>query len=188
MPENQNIEWEESWRDEYMKWICSFANAKEGKIVIGKTDKGKVVGAANSKRLLEDIPNKIQTQLEIICEVDLIEFDGKYCIEIDVKPYDVPISYHGKYHYRTGSTKQILSGNALNDFLMKKAGKTWDDVIEARAKIDDIDNAAIEVFKKGAASSKRLPFIEEESVWQVLDNLLLIDNGQLKRSAVLLFT
>lgn len=27
MKENQNIEWKESWRDEYIKWICGFANA-----------------------------------------------------------------------------------------------------------------------------------------------------------------
>lgn len=25
MSENQNIEWKESWRDEYLKWICGFA-------------------------------------------------------------------------------------------------------------------------------------------------------------------
>ncbi len=23
--ESQNIEWKESWRDEYLKWICGFA-------------------------------------------------------------------------------------------------------------------------------------------------------------------
>lgn len=27
MKENQNIEWKEFWRDEYIKWICGFANA-----------------------------------------------------------------------------------------------------------------------------------------------------------------
>jgi ATP-dependent DNA helicase RecG len=27
MVENQNIEWKESWRDEYLKWVCGFANA-----------------------------------------------------------------------------------------------------------------------------------------------------------------
>jgi ATP-dependent DNA helicase RecG len=30
MSENQNIEWKESWRDEYLKCICGFANAKGG--------------------------------------------------------------------------------------------------------------------------------------------------------------
>jgi ATP-dependent DNA helicase RecG len=41
MKENQNIEWKESWRDEYLKWVCGFANTKGGKIIIGKNDTGK---------------------------------------------------------------------------------------------------------------------------------------------------
>lgn len=123
MPENQNIEWKESWRDEYLKWICGFANAKGGKIIIGKNDRGEVIGVDKFKKLMDDIPNKIQNQLGIICDVDLKEYEDKKYIEIDVKPYDVPISYQGKYHYRSGSTKQELKGNALNEFLLKKAGK-----------------------------------------------------------------
>jgi len=38
MSENQNIEWKESWRDEYLKWICGFANANGGKLIIGVTN------------------------------------------------------------------------------------------------------------------------------------------------------
>ena len=188
MPENQNIEWKESWRDEYLKWICGFANARGGKIIIGKNDNDEIVGVAKAKRLMEDIPNKIQTQLGIICDVDLKNEDGKDFIEIDVKPYDVLISYQGKYYYRSGSTKQELKGNTLNNFLLKKAGKTWDDVVEPRADLKDIDLSAIEAFKKGATASKRLPFIAEEiNIEQILDNLLLLEGGNLKRSAVLLF-
>ena len=188
MPESQNIEWKESWKDEYLKWICGFANAKGGKIIIGKNDNGEIVGVNKAKRLMEDIPNKIQTQLGIICDVNLKDKDGKDYIEIDVKPYDVLISYQGKYHYRSGSTKQELKGNALNKLLLKKAGKTWDDVVEPRANLDDIDISAIEAFKKGAITSKRLPFIaEEENIEQILDNLHLLEDGKLKRSAVLLF-
>lgn len=188
MPESQNIEWKESWRDEYLKWICGFANAKGGKIIIGKNDNGEIVGVAKAKRLMEDIPNKIQTQLGIICDVDLKNKDGKEYIEIDVKPYNVLISYQGKYHYRSGSTKQELKGNALNNLLLKKAGKTWDDVVEPRANFEDIDLSAIEAFKKGAIASKRLPFIaEEENLEQILDNLLLLEDENLKRSAILLF-
>ena len=188
MSENQNIEWKESWRDEYLKWICGFANAKGGKIFIGKNDKGEVTGVENYKRLMDDIPNKIQTLLGIICDVNLHEEDGNRFIEIDVKPYDVPISYQGKYHYRSGSTKQELRGNALNEFLLKKAGKTWDDVIEPRASLSDIDPNAIEAFKKGATKSKRLPFIANENdIEPILANLLLLENENLKRAAVLLF-
>ncbi len=28
MTESQNIEYKQSWRDEYLKWICGFANAQ----------------------------------------------------------------------------------------------------------------------------------------------------------------
>ena len=41
MKENQRLECKEVWRDEYLKWICGFANAQGGKIIIGKNDKGE---------------------------------------------------------------------------------------------------------------------------------------------------
>ena len=44
MKENQNIEFKESWRDEYLKWICGFANAQGGKMYIGVRDNGEVCG------------------------------------------------------------------------------------------------------------------------------------------------
>lgn len=44
MSETQNIEYKQSWRDEYLKWICGFANANGGNIFIGKDDNGKIVG------------------------------------------------------------------------------------------------------------------------------------------------
>ena len=60
MSETQNIEYKISWRDEYLKWICGFANANGGRIFIGKDDAGNVVDLKDSKRLLEDIPNKVE--------------------------------------------------------------------------------------------------------------------------------
>ena len=49
MPENQNIEWKEFWPDEYLKWICGFANAQSGKIYIGIDDTRKVIGIRNGQ-------------------------------------------------------------------------------------------------------------------------------------------
>lgn len=42
MAEDQNIEYKEAWRDEYLKWICWFANAQGGRIFIGMEDNGEV--------------------------------------------------------------------------------------------------------------------------------------------------
>ena len=35
MPELHNIEWKSTRKDEYLKWICGFANAQGGWIYIG---------------------------------------------------------------------------------------------------------------------------------------------------------
>ena len=74
--ESQNIEYKESWRDEYLKWICGFANASGGRMYIGVNDDREIVGVANSKRLMEDIPNKIVTTLGIVTDVNLLQEDG----------------------------------------------------------------------------------------------------------------
>jgi len=99
MKENQNIEWKQSWRDEYLKWICGFANAQGGTLSIGKNDRGEVVGIANAAKLLEDLPNKVRDTLGIVVPVNLHSDDGKDWLEIVVEPYPSPISYRGEYHY-----------------------------------------------------------------------------------------
>ena len=49
MSESQLIEYKESWRDEYLKWICGFANAQGGVLYIGKRDDGSVVSPQSGK-------------------------------------------------------------------------------------------------------------------------------------------
>jgi predicted HTH transcriptional regulator len=72
MKETQHIEWKESWRDEYLRWICGFANAEGGVLVIGRNDKGEVVGVKDASRLLQDIPNKVRDILGIMVDVSII--------------------------------------------------------------------------------------------------------------------
>jgi hypothetical protein len=73
MKESQHIEYKESWRDEYLKWICGFANAEGGVLIIGRNDKGAITGLTNAEKLLEDIPNKVRDILGIMVEVNLHE-------------------------------------------------------------------------------------------------------------------
>ena len=51
MTESQNIEYKTAWRDEYLKWVCGFANANGGRLLIGVNDTGQVTGVDESKRL-----------------------------------------------------------------------------------------------------------------------------------------
>jgi len=60
MTEHQTVEYKQIWKDEYLKWICGFANAQAGVLVIGRNDGGEPVGVAHASKLLEDIPNKVR--------------------------------------------------------------------------------------------------------------------------------
>jgi len=48
MPENQNTEYKQSWHDDYLKWVCGFANAEGG--AIGGPIGGPISGPINSLR------------------------------------------------------------------------------------------------------------------------------------------
>ena len=188
MAESQNIEWKESWRDDYLKWICGFANAQGGKIYIGVDDTGKVVGVQNGKRLLEEIPNKIQTNLGFLADVNLLSKNGLDYIEIIVGPSSYPVSYKGEYHFRSGSTKQILRGVALTEFISSKTGIRWEDSVIEGVAVEDLDKESFDIFRREAIRSKRMTKDDlNMSNAELLDSLDLLKDGKLTRAAVLLF-
>jgi len=186
MSENQHIEYKESWRDEYLKVLCGFANADGGELYIGINDNGETIGINDADGLLQNLPNKIAHKLGIYANIRQLGSIEKRALGISVSRYDTPISFNGKYYIRSGSTTQELNDRELTRFLLKKSGNTWESQTEERANIDDIDFNTLERFRKLAVN--RIPMIQEELPVQVLDKLGLLDEkGKLKRAAVLLF-
>jgi len=186
--ESQNIEFKVSWRDEYLKWICGFANAYGGTLYIGKDDSGNVVDLNEAEKLLEDIPNKVKDVLGILVDVNLHQSEEGKFIEIHVEQYPYPVNYKGQYHYRSGSTKQELKGAALDKFLLQKKGKRWDGVPVPNVSSIDLKQEAFDFFRKRAFRSQR---IDEESLTDnnehLIENLQLKEGKFLKRASILLF-
>ncbi len=189
MAEKQDIEYKQSWRDEYIKWVCGFANAKGGKIFIGIDDKGIVTGIADAKKLMEEIPNKIKDILGILADVNLKTKSKKNYLQIVVKPYPYPISYKGSYYYRSGSTMQELKGAALDKFILQKQGKRWDGVPQTGLVLKDLSKEAFASFKKRAKEAQRVSVdMLRDTTQPLLEKLhLFSDKKYLKRAAVLLF-
>lgn len=186
--ESQNIEFKGSWRDEYLKWICGFANAYGGTIFIGKDDTGNVIDLKDAKNLMEEIPNKVRDTLGILVDVNLHQLDQGKFIEILVEQYPYPVNYKGQYHYRSGSTKQELKGAALDKFLLQKKGKRWDGVPVPNVSTNELKQETFDFFRKRALRSQR---IDEESLADsnehLIENLHLKEGKFLKRASILLF-
>ena len=186
--ESQNIEYKQSWKDEYLKWICAFANTDGGTLYIGINDKGEICGVDNSHQLSETIPNKILHTMGLICEVNLLEKDGKEYLQIIVEKYPFPVSYHGRYYKRSGSTTMEVTGYELDKMILAVQGRTWDSVPVPGAKVEDLDNDSIKIFKRMALDHNRLDKASVDvSNEMLIRNLRLFENDYLTKAAVMCF-
>ena len=186
--EHQQLEWKASWRDEHLKWVCAFANAEGGTLVIGRDDKGRAVGVADARKLMEDLPNKARDLLGVVVQVNLRHEDGLALLELVTPAYPTPISYRGHYYQRSGSTLQELKGAALDHFLLRRYGRTWDGAPLPGVAAADLSPAAFAQFRALATRSGRLDAaVLDEADAALLQRLRLTEGGYLKRAAVLLF-
>lgn len=190
--EDQNTEYKQSWRDEYLKWICGFANADGGRLVVGVGDDkigNVVVGVKDWKSLMEAIPNLMRDTLGMIADVNHKRKGGKDLIEIIVPSYPVPISLRGVYYVRRGATNQRLTGPGLEAFLMKRRGMHWENLPCPRLKMKDISAHEIKRFKDLAIEKGRLDAsVRREKKDDFVSNLHLAAKEGLSFAAALLFT
>lgn len=189
LQESQTVEFKESWRDEYLKTVCAFANTNGGILYIGVNDKGEVVGVDNVRKLIEDLPNKVMNAFVLAVEVEVEEQNGKQFIKMTVPKSNVALSCNGKFYSRSGSTTQELKGGALQRLLLKANNLSWDEVGVDNATYDDIDTETVSRFVARATEFNRLPSgIDSNNIRQLFQNLkLLTKEGELTRAAILLF-
>lgn len=244
--ESQTIEWKWAWQEDYLKWLCGYANTDGGVLNIGVNDDGYVVGVEDSKKMLESLPNKINDKLGILASIQIhsvygaenIRYginipdgvsdklinqyatseinlsslsvsDKKYkalvkiseenkiwenedgyreYISIEIIKYPFAISCEGKYYKRSGSTLHELNGFELQNFLLERAGKTWDAVPIPGITVEDLSKDAMNAFRRKAVKSGRMAEVEVDIDDEtLLRNLKLFDGKYLTRAAALLF-
>ena len=98
-PESPNVEQKSSWRDEHLECICEFAHGQGGVLEIGRNDCGEVVGVDDVLRLLEEIPNRVQSLLGIAVNIDLRSDCGREYLRIVVPSHPAPIRYRRGFPY-----------------------------------------------------------------------------------------
>ena len=62
-----------------------------------------------------------------------------------------------KRQVRAGATNQLLSGTALDTFLLRKQGQSWDAAPVPDVKPDDLSSEAIRRFAERARGKGRVP-------------------------------
>lgn len=123
-----------------------------------------------------------------MADVNLLTKAGLDYIEIVVNPWSFPVNYNREYHYRSGSTKQLLRGNALTNFLMAKTGLKWDAATISNLGVDDLDQESFDIFRREALRSGRITKEDLDIAnVELLEKLDLVVDGKLKRAGALCF-
>lgn len=88
-----------------------------------------------------------------------------------------------------GSGKiKLLQGAALTEFIREKTGFLWDAVPVDNIGVDDLDRESIDIFKREAVRKKRMAKDDLDMTnEELMDHLDLLEDGRLKRAAVMLF-
>lgn len=189
MFENQEVEFKKIWKDDWLEWICGFANTTGGIMYIGADDNGNIIGLGNlAQDLFDKLPGKIKDSLGIITEIELNSNNNLEYITIKIDKYPVPISYHGKFYLRMGRSNHEATPSEYDRLVLERFGKTWDTMPIPNVTIDDLDKESIKRFKELAVENKRLtPEFVNVDDKTLLEKLSLYENGYLTTSAVLLF-
>lgn len=163
------------------------ANVPEG--IVDKLINQYATGAVNTDTLPVD-DKKYRALIKISEENRIWENADGYreYISIEIIKYPFAISCEGKYYKRSGSTLHELNGFELQNFLLERAGKTWDAVPIPGITVEDLSKTAIDEFRKKAVKSGRMSEVEVDIDDEtLLRNLKLFDGKYLTRAAALLF-
>lgn len=188
------IEWKPSLSqiDSIIQTICAFANTEGGRIIIGVSKQGKLVGINIGKSTIEDLTNKIHQNLDpkIHPKITTKRIENKEIIIIDVKEsLDKTILAYGRPYKRVGKSTVRMSKEEYERRILEKHKEKlyFDSQVCKKAKLKDIDENKVRAFLKEAKSQRGLDIEEDSSLKDILMRLKLMINGKLTKAAILLF-
>lgn len=82
----------------------------------------------------------------LLCDVNVLNDGELRYLQIIVEKHKSPVSYHGHYYKRVGSTTQEVTGVELNEFILKAYGTSWDAVVVPKVDVADLDERAFKIF------------------------------------------
>ncbi|MCY7421565.1 MAG: ATP-binding protein [Chitinophagaceae bacterium] len=129
--ESDHLEFKEVVRkDDVAKVLCSFLNGKGGRILIGISDKGKVVGVSNAAKHVEELKifllSGIIPEAPINIAVDHIADKEILTIKVYVGSKQ-PYLFDGSIYYRKGPSTVKATSQQISELIhgRQKAEQHW---------------------------------------------------------------
>ncbi len=176
--------------DEIIETAAALANTRGGKILVGVTSGGKVIGIEVGKDTLERIVNKIKqhTDPALYPAVRIKMVEGKKILEVTVKESkEKPVLAFGRAFKRVGKSTVRIDKYEHEQMVVERKKVYFDSLRCTGATMKDIDEEKVRGFLQKAREERRLGFRAGISVKETLEKLHLFKNNWLTTAAILLF-
>jgi len=115
--EGPSIEFKRSYTSNLGREICVFANSSGGKVLLGVSDDGEMVGISDTNRMRSQIQT-VARSVEPPIRVEIESINSVLCINIPSQKKK-PYSFGGKFYIREGANSQRMSRDELLDFCFR---------------------------------------------------------------------
>ena len=118
------LEYKESFSPSLAPDLTAFANSSGGKILLGVSDDGKVVGVRDSNQLraqIQDIARNFDPPIKI-----LVETVGKVMVITIRESENKPVQCREGFFWRQGASTQKLSRDEIRDFFRSEGAIRFD--------------------------------------------------------------
>jgi len=178
--------------EEIVETVSGFSNTKGGKILIGVSNTGRILGVKIGKDTVERLTNKIvqNTDPKVQPEISIQEIDKKKIIVIDVKEsVDKLLLSFGRPYKRVGKSTVKMSKDEYERLILEKHKEKlrFDNQICEGARLEDINEKKVRWFLKKAKTERGLDIEENLPIEEILMRLKLTRNKKLTNAAILLF-
>lgn len=192
--ESLNIEWKPSLSqiNETIETISAFSNTEGGKIIIGVSKSGKVLGLDVGKDTVERLTNQISqnTDPKIHPRITIEKIKGKSIIVIEVKESsDHLVLAFGRPYKRVGKSTVRMSKDEYERLILEKHKDKlqFDNQICKAATLKDIDDEKVKWFLRKAKAERNLDIDTSLKPKEALRKLNLVVNNKITNAAILVF-
>ena len=157
LPEGRRLEFKRKFpaKSTLIKTIIAFANGSGGELLIGVSDKERlVVGVENPLELEEKISNIVYDSISpiIVPYISIVDIEGKKILHIQVSPgtnkpyFQKSVGIKNGTFIRVGSTNRKATQEIIEEMRREVHGYSYEEEIVPSLPIGDLDRNAIRYF------------------------------------------
>jgi ATP-dependent DNA helicase RecG len=190
--EDEHLEFKEAKasysQDKAIKYCCALANEGGGRLILGVTDqKPRQIVGSSAFPALEAIRAELVRALHLRIPVEGLETPQGRVVLFDVPshPLGLPLPYDKTYWCRQGEELAAMKPHQLQQ-IFDETGPDFSAGFCQGATSEDLDPAAIQLFRERWAEKDRNPRRLAQDLPHLLEDAELLDEGQLTYAALIL--